>query len=73
MQGISLRMARPEDAAAMTVMQRASWLAAYGGVFIIGSLIWGMVFDDFRPDRYDLIGAAICLVGVATIMYAPRT
>lgn len=48
-------------------------LAAYGGVFIIGSLIWGMVFDDFRPDRYDLIGATICLVGVATIMYAPRT
>ncbi|HHQ4505710.1 TPA: GNAT family N-acetyltransferase, partial [Aeromonas hydrophila] len=32
MQGISLRMARPDDAAAMTVMQRASWLAAYGGV-----------------------------------------
>ncbi len=48
-------------------------LAAYGGVFIIGSLTWGMVFDGFRPDRYDLIGAGICLVGVATIMYAPRS
>ncbi len=48
-------------------------LAAYGGVFVIGSLAWGMVFDDFKPDRFDLIGAAICLVGVATIMYAPRT
>lgn len=47
-------------------------LAAYGGVFIIGSLAWGVVFDDFKPDRFDLIGAAICLVGVATIMYAPR-
>jgi small multidrug resistance family-3 protein len=47
-------------------------LAAYGGVFIAGSLAWGMVFDGFRPDRYDLIGAAICLVGVAVIMYAPR-
>jgi small multidrug resistance family-3 protein len=47
-------------------------LAAYGGVFIIGSIAWGMAFDSFRPDRYDLIGAGICLVGVAIIMYAPR-
>jgi small multidrug resistance family-3 protein len=47
-------------------------LAAYGGVFIIGSLLWGMVFDGFRPDRYDIAGAAVCLVGVAVIMYAPR-
>ncbi len=47
-------------------------LAAYGGVFIIGSLVWGVVFDGFRPDRYDVIGATVCLVGVATIMYAPR-
>ncbi|MBC8993851.1 MULTISPECIES: YnfA family protein [Micromonospora] len=48
-------------------------LAAYGGVFVAGSLAWGMVVDKFRPDRYDLAGAAICLVGVAIIMYAPRT
>lgn len=48
-------------------------LAAYGGVFIIGSLLWGVAFDGFRPDRYDLIGAGVCLVGVAVIMYAPRT
>ncbi len=47
-------------------------LAAYGGVFIVGSLLWGMAFDGFRPDRYDLAGAAVCLVGVAVIMYAPR-
>jgi small multidrug resistance family-3 protein len=47
-------------------------LAAYGGVFIIGSLAWGMVFDGFRPDRYDLAGAAVCVVGVAVIMDAPR-
>lgn len=47
-------------------------LAAYGGVFIAGSLLWAMVVDGFRPDRYDLAGAAICLVGVAVIMYAPR-
>jgi small multidrug resistance family-3 protein len=47
-------------------------LAAYGGVFIVGSLVWGVVFDGFRPDRFDLIGAIVCLVGVAVIMYAPR-
>jgi small multidrug resistance family-3 protein len=47
-------------------------LAAYGGVFIVGSLLWGMAFDGFRPDRYDLTGAAVCLAGVAVIMYAPR-
>ncbi|MEU7995636.1 YnfA family protein [Micromonospora sp. NPDC049060] len=48
-------------------------LAAYGGVFVAGSLTWGMVVDKFRPDRYDIVGAAICLVGVAIIMYAPRS
>jgi len=47
-------------------------LAAYGGVFVAGSLAWGMALDGFRPDRWDLTGAAICLVGVGLIMYAPR-
>ncbi|GAA0995852.1 YnfA family protein [Acrocarpospora macrocephala] len=47
-------------------------LAAYGGVFVAGSLVWGIVMDGFRPDRWDVIGAAICLIGVAVIMYAPR-
>ncbi len=47
-------------------------LAAYGGVFIIGSLLWGMAFDGFRPDRYDIAGALVCAIGVAMIMYAPR-
>ncbi|MFC4561226.1 YnfA family protein [Nocardiopsis mangrovi] len=47
-------------------------LAAYGGVFVAGSLAWGMVVDGFRPDRFDVIGALVCLVGVAVIMYAPR-
>jgi small multidrug resistance family-3 protein len=41
-------------------------------VFVAGSLIWGMAFDGFRPDRWDVIGALICLAGVAVIMYAPR-
>jgi drug/metabolite transporter superfamily protein YnfA len=47
-------------------------LAAYGGVFIVGSLIWGVIFDGFHPDRYDIAGAILCLVGIAVIMYAPR-
>ena len=47
-------------------------LAAYGGVFVAGSLAWAMRLDGFRPDRWDLAGAALCLVGVAVIMYAPR-
>ena len=47
-------------------------LAAYGGVFVAGSLAWGIVVDSFRPDRFDYLGAAVCLAGVALIMYAPR-
>ena len=47
-------------------------LAAYGGVFVAGSLAWGMVADGFRPDRWDITGASICLIGVAVIMYGPR-
>jgi small multidrug resistance family-3 protein len=47
-------------------------LAAYGGIFVAGSIAWGVVADGYRPDRYDLIGAAICLVGMAVIMFAPR-
>ena len=39
---------------------------------VAGSLAWGMVADGFRPDRFDVLGAAICLAGVAVIMYAPR-
>ncbi len=48
-------------------------LAAYGGVFVAGSLLWGMVVDGFRPDRWDVVGAVVCLAGVALIMYGPRT
>ncbi|WP_084955603.1 YnfA family protein [Thermoactinospora rubra] len=48
-------------------------LAAYGGVFVAGSLLWGVVVDGFRPDRWDVIGALLCLLGVAVIMYSPRT
>jgi len=47
-------------------------LAAYGGVFVAGSLAWGMVADGYRPDRYDLAGAVVCVLGVLVIMFAPR-
>ena len=45
-------------------------LAAYGGIFVAGSLLWAVVMDGFRPDRFDIAGALICLVGVGVIMYA---
>ncbi|MER6564160.1 YnfA family protein [Streptomyces sp. NPDC001027] len=47
-------------------------LAAYGGVFVAGSLAWGVIADGYRPDRYDVIGALVCLAGMAVVMYAPR-
>lgn len=46
--------------------------AAYGGVFVVLSLLWGWWVDGVRPDRFDVIGGAIVLVGVGVIMYAPR-
>ncbi len=47
-------------------------LAAYGGIFVAGSLAWGVAMDGFKPDKFDLAGAAICLIGVGVIMFAPR-
>jgi small multidrug resistance family-3 protein len=46
--------------------------AAYGGMFIVLSLLWGWSFDGTRPDRFDAIGAIIYLAGMTVIMYAPR-
>ena len=46
--------------------------AAYGGVFIVLSLLWGWKIDGKAPDTFDMIGGLICLVGVAVIMYWPR-
>ena len=46
--------------------------AAYGGIFIILSLAWGYKIDRITPDRFDLIGGLIALVGVCVIMYWPR-
>jgi small multidrug resistance family-3 protein len=46
--------------------------AAYGGVFIILSILWGWKIDNISPDRFDLIGGTAALIGVVIIMYAPR-
>ena len=46
--------------------------AAYGGIFIVLALLWGWQIDGVIPDRYDIIGGAIALVGVFVIMYWPR-
>lgn len=48
-------------------------LAAYGGIFVAGSLLWGIALDGFRPDRWDVIGALVCLAWVGVIMYMPRS
>ena len=46
--------------------------AAYGGVFIFLSVLWGWGIDKKTPDFYDFLGAGICLVGVSVILFAPR-
>jgi small multidrug resistance family-3 protein len=46
--------------------------AAYGGVFVVLSLAWGRAVDGWQPDRWDLLGGAVALAGVAIIMWAPR-
>lgn len=47
--------------------------ATYGGVFIVMSILWTMKFDKYSPDKYDIIGALIALLGVCIIYYAPRS
>ena len=46
--------------------------AAYGGIFIVMAMLWGWQIDKIKPDRFDLIGALIALIGVCIIMYWPR-
>ncbi|MEP6576674.1 MAG: YnfA family protein [Nitrososphaerota archaeon] len=46
--------------------------AAYGGFFIISSILWGMIVDKKKPDRYEIIGSIVAVVGAAIIFYAPR-
>ena len=46
--------------------------AAYGGIFVILSLLWGWRIDGWLPDRFDLLGAAIVMAGVAIMLWSPR-
>ncbi|HYW92807.1 MAG TPA: YnfA family protein [Gammaproteobacteria bacterium] len=46
--------------------------AAYGGIFIVLSLLWGWGLGGIRPDRWDLVGASLSLAGAMIMMYAPR-
>ncbi|MGA6990996.1 MAG: YnfA family protein [Nitrososphaeraceae archaeon] len=45
---------------------------AYGGVFIVMALLWGMLFENVIPDFYDILGAIIAIVGIVIIFYVPR-
>ena len=47
--------------------------AAYGGIYIAASLLWLWLVERQQPDRWDLAGAAICILGAAVILFAPRT
>jgi small multidrug resistance family-3 protein len=46
--------------------------AAYGGFFIISSILWGMLVDKKKPDRYEIIGSFVAVLGAVIIFYAPR-
>lgn len=46
--------------------------AAYGGIYIVASIVWLALVEGVRPDRFDLTGAAICLVGAGIILFGPR-
>ena len=47
--------------------------AAYGGVYVAGAVLWGWIVEGQRPDRWDVMGAAIALVGMAMIAFGPRS
>ena len=47
--------------------------AIYGGIYIAASIAWLWAVDGVRPDRWDLVGSAICIVGASIILWGPRT
>jgi small multidrug resistance family-3 protein len=46
--------------------------AAYGGIFIVSAIIWGRIVDRKKPDRYEIIGSIVAIIGAAVIFYTPR-
>jgi small multidrug resistance family-3 protein len=65
--GFALALTRIDAAAAGRAY------AAYGGVYILSSLLWLWWVEGTRPDRWDVLGAAICLIGAACILFGPRS
>jgi small multidrug resistance family-3 protein len=63
----ALALTRVEAAAAGRVY------AAYGGIYIVSSLLWLWIVERTRPDHWDLMGAGICLAGAAVILFGPRS
>lgn len=72
--------------AAMTSLAAFAWLltfvetnaagrayASYGGVYVVASLAWLWIVEGVRPDRWDAVGAGLCLVGAAVIVFGPRS
>lgn len=64
--GFALALTRIDAAAAGRAY------AAYGGIYILSSLLWLWVVEKTRPDQWDITGACICLIGAAIILYGPR-
>jgi small multidrug resistance family-3 protein len=46
--------------------------AAYGGIFILSSILWGLLVDKKRPDSYEIIGSIVAIMGALVIFYGPR-
>lgn len=46
--------------------------AAYGGFFIISSILWGLIIDKKKPDKYEIVGSMVAVIGAAIIFYSPR-
>lgn len=46
--------------------------AAYGGIFILSSILWGLLVDKKRPDRFEIIGSIVSIIGALIIFYGPR-
>ena len=59
-------------AALQPIPEFGRFYAAYGGVFITLALAWGVLVDGIKPDRWDLLGAAVCVVGVLVMLAPPR-
>lgn len=47
--------------------------AAYGGVYIVSAILWLWIVEGAKPDRWDILGAAVCLAGAGIILFGPRT